>query len=213
MAPVNRYGVVALVLLAVAGGVGVGYLSRPRAPEVAADPGFLMTTLPSRGAAPELNLTDSSGQVRMVRDYAGKVVVMFFGFRNCPDVCPTELFKLSQVMRALGADADRVQVLYITLDPERDTPELMGQYVKAFDPRFEGLTGTRSRIDEVAASYYVAHQKSGNGDHYMIDHSTSTYFIDTQGRWRLLGSMETGVDSVVHDIRLLLQTAETGVNS
>jgi protein SCO1 len=208
MAPVNRYGVVVLVLLAVAGGIGVGYLSRPRAPEVAADPGFLLTTLPSRGAAPELNLLDSGGNLRSVKDYAGKTVVLFFGFRNCPDVCPTELFKLSQVMKGLGADADRVQVLYITLDPERDTPELMGQYVKAFDPRFEGLTGSRARIDEVAASYYVSHQKSGHGEHYMIDHSTSTYFIDTRGQWRLLGSMETSVDSVVHDIRLLLQEEE-----
>ncbi len=204
MAPASKYGIVALVLLAVAGGVGVGYMTRSTEPAAVTDPGFLMTALPSRGAAPELNLTDSSGQVRVVKDYAGKVVVMFFGFRNCPDVCPTELFKLSQVMKGLGADADRVQVLYITLDPERDTPELLGQYARGFDPRFEGLSGTRERIDAVAASYYVAHQKSGHGDHYMIDHSTSTYFIDPQGRWRLLGSMESSVDSVVHDIRLLL---------
>jgi len=85
--------------------------------------------------------------------------------------------------------------------------------VKAFDPRFDGLSGTRERIDAVAASYYVAHQKSGDGEHYMIDHSTSTYFIDPQGRWRLLGSMDTSVDSVVHDIRLLLQEAARGAQS
>lgn len=204
MARVSKSAIIALVLAAAAGGVGIGYLSRFRSPEPAASPAFQLTALPAAGAAPELNLVNSSGAVRTVRDYAGKVVVMFFGFRNCPDVCPTELFKLSQVMKGLGADADRVQVLYVTLDPERDTPELLGQYVKAFDPRFDGLSGTREQIDSVAARYYVAHQKSGHGEHYMIDHSTSTYFIDPQGRWRLLGAMENSVESVVHDIRLLL---------
>lgn len=107
-------------------------------------------------------------------------------------------------MQSLGDDADRVQVLFVTLDPERDTPALMQTYTAAFDPRFVGLTGTRAEIDKVAADYFVAHAKAGPPENYVIDHSTSTYLIDKAGRLRLLGKMDTPIESFVHDIRLLL---------
>jgi protein SCO1/2 len=175
---------------------------------------FRLTVLPQRSSSSDFRLTDFNGRPRSLADYRGRVLVIFFGFVRCPDACPTELFKLAQVMKRLGPASDRVQVLLITLDTERDTPELLKSYVTAFDPRFVGLTGTTEQIDSVAKSYWVVHVKAPtSNDYYAIDHSTATYVIDAQGQRRLIGSMATSVDDFVHDLKLLTGRLKQGASS
>jgi protein SCO1 len=151
-------------------------------------------------------LTDHTGQRRTLQDYAGKVVTVFFGFTQCPDVCPSSLATMSDVMKALGADAERMQVLFITVDPERDTPELLAHYVPAFDPRFVGLVGTPEETAAVAKEFRVFYAKSGDvsGPNYSIDHTAGTYVFDPQGRLRLHVRHATPAEPIAADIRLLL---------
>ena len=153
-----------------------------------------------------LALNDHNGQARTLQDFAGKVVVAFFGFTQCPDVCPTALAELSQVMQKLGPDADRVQVLLISVDPERDTPEVLKQYVTTFDPRFLGLTGTPDQVKATAASFkaYYAKVPTEGGKNYTMDHTAAFYLFDGKGDSRVLANSTIGVDAMVHDIKLLL---------
>jgi len=152
-----------------------------------------------------LALTDQDGKPATLRDYAGKVVVVFFGFTQCPDVCPTALAELAQVMQALGDDADRVQVVLITVDPERDTPPVLRRYVKAFDPRFAGLTGTPEQIRQAAGSFKAYYAKVPHPDGgYTMDHSAAFYLLDKQGEARVLANNTAGADALAHDIRELL---------
>jgi protein SCO1 len=175
---------------------------------------FRLTVLPQGSSSPDFRLTDFNGRPVSLADYRGRVVVIFFGFVRCPDACPTALFKLAQVMKRLGPASDRVQVLLITLDPERDTPELLKSYVTAFDPRFVGLTGTTEQIDSAAKSYWVVHVTAPtSNDYYAIDHSTATYVIDAQGQGRLIGTMATSVDDFVHDLKLLTGGLKQGASS
>jgi protein SCO1 len=159
----------------------------------------------SNPALPDFHLTDFNGQPRTLSDYRGRVVVMFFGFTRCPNVCPTELFTLAQVMKRLGSKSDRVQVLFITLDPERDTPEVLRSYLAAFDPRFIGLTGTPEQTESAAKSYHVVHFKEAIGNDYTIDHSDATYVIDAQRKHRLVGAVDASAEDFVHDLRLLIK--------
>lgn len=153
-----------------------------------------------------LALNDHNGQARTLQDFAGKVVVAFFGFTQCPDVCPTALAELSQVMQKLGPDADRVQVLLISVDPERDTPDILKQYVTTFDPRFLGLTGTPAQIKAAAASFkaYYAKVPTENGNNYTMDHTGAFYLLDGKGDARVLANSTIGADAMVHDIKMLL---------
>lgn len=156
----------------------------------------------------DLALTDHTGKARTLADFRGKVVVMFFGFMRCPDVCPTTLAELKGVLEELGADASRVQVLFITLDPERDTPDLLAQYVTAFSPSFLGLYGDLQATARVAKEFKIFYQKaprSGPGD-YSIDHSAGSYVIDPQGRLRLYVSHGQAA-GLAADLRLLLKGA------
>jgi protein SCO1/2 len=148
-------------------------------------------------------LVDFNGRPRTLADYHGKVLVVYFGFTHCPDACPTELTKLAVVVQKLGTASAGVQVLFITLDPARDTPALLKSYVAAFDPGFMGLTGTPPQIDAAARAFFVQYARVQHGDDYAIDHSTRIAVIDASGRLRLLGTQETRVDDLVHDIRLL----------
>jgi protein SCO1 len=166
---------------------------------------FRLTILPEPRTAPDFQLTDFNGRPRSLRDYRGRVVVMFFGFTRCPNACPTELFTLAQVMKRLGPASDHVQVLFITLDPERDTPKLLKGYVTAFDPRFVGLTGTMEQIDSAANSYHIVHFKELIGDDYTIGHSTGSYVVDAQGQQRLKGPLDATVDDFVHDLKQLIR--------
>ena len=168
---------------------------------------YRLAAWPPHAESPQLNLTDASGSPRTLADFRGRIVVVFFGFVHCPDACPTELFKLALVMKQLGALRERIQVLFITLDPERDTPAVLESYVSAFDPRIVALTGTTAQIDAAAASFFVQYARVGSGTDYTIDHSTSTYVIDAAGRLRLVGGMKTTTGDYAHDLSALVSEA------
>ncbi len=154
----------------------------------------------------EMVMVDGSGQERTLASYKGKVVLVFFGFTQCPDVCPTAMAELAQTMELLGDDADKVQVLMISVDPERDTPEILSAYVSAFDPRFVGLTGTPEQLSTTAKSFkaYYAKAPGPTPDQYTMDHASSFYLIDTEGEARALISGNASADDIASDIRQLL---------
>jgi protein SCO1 len=132
--------------------------------------------------------------------------VLFFGFTHCPDACPTTLAELATVARELGPDAQRMQVLVVTVDPERDTPELLRQYVPSFNPAFLGLYGTAEETAAVAKEFKVYVQKQQQpGGGYTVDHSAGTFVLDKQGRLRLFGQYGVGAKALLHDIRVLLK--------
>lgn len=152
-----------------------------------------------------LKLTDHHGQLRTLDDFKGKVVSIFFGYTQCPDVCPTALAGMSEVMQQLGTDADKVQVLFVTVDPERDTPALLAEYVPVFDKRFLGLYGTPEKTAEVAKDFRVFYRKSGDlNGHYTIDHLAGTYVFDQQGRLRLYVKHAEAPAVIAADIKALL---------
>jgi protein SCO1/2 len=170
---------------------------------------FRSTDITGAEFGKSFTLVDHNGQARTLGDYRGKVVVVFFGFTHCPDVCPTTLAELARAVKQLGPDGERVQVLMITVDPERDTPEILKQYVTALDPRFVGLTGDPDAIARTAREFKVFHQKSPgpSAETFSVDHSSGSYVFDPQGRLRLLVSYGQGVDVFVHDIAQLLKTS------
>jgi len=151
-------------------------------------------------------LTDHTGKPRTLADYKGKVVVVFFGYTQCPDVCPTTMAEMAGVMQKLGSQADQVQVLFITLDPERDTQPLLASYVPAFDKRFVGLYGTPEQTAKTAKDFKVFYSKVPGKDpgSYTIDHMAGSYVFDKDGRLRLFIRHGGGADAIVHDIRQLL---------
>ena len=155
----------------------------------------------------ELQLTDQFGQRRSLADFRGRVVMLYFGFVQCPDVCPTALARAVEVMQRLGPDADRVQLLFVTVDPERDTPELLREYLAAFDPRFLGLTGTPEEIAAAAREFKVYYAKVPTGSSYTMDHSAQTYLIDPQGRLRIVLKHEQSAEDYAHDVAALLREA------
>jgi protein SCO1/2 len=152
-------------------------------------------------------LTDFNQKQRTLADFRGKLVLLFFGFTSCPDVCPTTMAKLGEVMRLLGADADRVQGLFVTVDPKRDTPQLLAQYVPAFHPTFLGLYGTEQQTASAAKEfkvYFQAQQPDPSG-FYTVDHSSPVFAFDRRGRLRLLIRPEINAESVARDLRALLK--------
>ena len=155
--------------------------------------------------AADFSLADGDGRLRSLADFRGRVVVLFFGYTRCPEACPAELFKFSQVMPQLGAARADVQVLMVTLDPEHDSPGVLKQYVGAFDPSFIGLAGSPAQIQRAAAAYDVLYRRVKVADTYTISHSTVVYIIDRRGRRRLAGNVSTSVADFVHDLRLLAQ--------
>ncbi|WP_459616496.1 SCO family protein [Bordetella sp. 2513F-2] len=168
-------------------------------------PAFKGSDITGTQLGKDLALTDHNGTRRTLQDFAGKVQVVFFGFTQCPDVCPTALAELAQVMQKLGDDAGKVQVLLITVDPERDTPDVLKQYVTTFDPRFLGLTGTPDEIRRAAASFkaYYAKVPRDNGD-YTMDHTAAFYLFDAKGQPRVLANSTLGGEALAHDISALL---------
>lgn len=151
-------------------------------------------------------LTDHTGKPRTLADFKGKAVVVFFGYTQCPDVCPTTMAEMATVMQKLGPLADQVQVLFITLDPERDTQELLANYVPAFDKRFLGLHGTPEQTAKTAKEFKVFYSKVPGTDpgSYTIDHTAGSYVFDRDGRLRLFIRHGQGPDPIVHDLRQLL---------
>lgn len=151
-------------------------------------------------------LTDHTGKARTLKDFDGKAVVVFFGFTRCPDVCPSTLAEMKAVRERLGADADRVQVLFITIDPERDTPRLLAEYVPSFDPSFLGLYGDMATTERTAKEFKIYYQKvpGSTPDNYSMDHTAASYIYDPRGHLRLYVRNGAGTDAITHDIKLLL---------
>ncbi len=169
-------------------------------------PSFRNTDVTGASFGRDFALTDHHGQPRQLSDYRGKVVTVFFGFTHCPDVCPTTLIEMAEVMRLLGDQSDRVQVLFITVDPERDTQALLAQYVPAFDQRFVGLYGDLEATARVAKEFKVFYQKVP-GDApgiYTMDHSAGSYVFDPEGKLRLFVKHGQGAEALAHDLRQLI---------
>jgi len=169
-------------------------------------PSFEHSDITGAEWAREFSLIDHTGKPRTLADFRGKVVVAFFGYMHCPDVCPTTLAELKSVVGQLGEDGKRVQVLFITVDPERDTRELLAQYVPAFHPDFLGLYGDREQTARTAKEFKVFYQKAPGSrpDNYSVDHTAGSYVFDPKGRIRLLVS-HGRAGTLAADIRTLLK--------
>ncbi len=169
-------------------------------------PSFKAIDITGADYARELGLPDADGKRRVLADFAGKVVVVFFGFMQCPDVCPTTLLELAAVKKALGADGARVQGIFITVDPERDTPELLKAYVNNFGADFVALRGTVDETKAVAKGFkvYFAKVQGKLEGSYTMDHTAGSYVFDTQGRVRLFTRYGTGAEALTHDVKVLL---------
>ena len=169
-------------------------------------PKFMASDVTGTTYGRDFRLTDHGGKPRALADFRGKVVVVFFGYTQCPDVCPTTLAELAEVMKRLGPDAERVQVLFVTVDPERDTPDLLSRYVPAFDPRFLGLYGDAEATARTAKEFKILYQKQPGQTpgSYTVDHSAGTFIFDPNGKLRVYVSYGQGPDVFAHDIRELL---------
>jgi protein SCO1/2 len=156
----------------------------------------------------DFRLQDADGNPRSLADFRGKVVMLFFGFTQCPDACPTALLRAAEVRRLLGPPlAERVQVIFVTIDPERDTGPVMKQYTQAFDPGFLGLRTDLPGTAAVAGEFRAHYQKVSTGDSYTMDHTTITYVMDPQGRLRLAMRHDLSAQDAARDIRTLLEQA------
>jgi protein SCO1/2 len=173
-------------------------------PEPAA---FRNTDLTGATFGRQLSLLDHHGQARSLTDFRGKVIVLFFGYTSCPDICPTMLARLADVMKALGADAQGVQVLFVTVDPQRDSAERLKDFVPWFNPTFLGLRGDEAQTKAATEEFRVfAARKAVDGElGYVIDHSAGAYVFDPAGRLRLYVKDTASVGDIADDIRLLQQ--------
>jgi protein SCO1 len=161
--------------------------------------------------ARELSLTDADGKARTLADFKGKVTLVFFGYTQCPDVCPTTLAELAAVKRDLGKDGDRVQGVFVSVDPQRDTPQVLKAYIASFDPGFVALRGTPEEIKTAARNFKVFYaQVPGKTEgSYTVDHTAGTYVFDAQGRVRLFVRYGSGAEALRHDLKLLLAEQPT----
>jgi protein SCO1 len=169
--------------------------------------GFINTDVTGADCCKDFRLSDHNGKVRTLADFRGKVVVMFFGYTQCPDVCPTTMLEMKAVLQQLGAEAQRVQVLFVTVDPERDTRELLSGYVPAFDPGFLGLYGDMETTARTAREFRVFYQKQPGAtpSSYTVDHTAGSYVFDTIGRVRLFVRHGDGGANLAADLRTLLK--------
>lgn len=171
-------------------------------------PGFAAVDITGADYARDFALTDHNGQARSLKDFAGKVVVLFFGYTQCPDVCPTSMAELAEVKKLLGKEGERLQGLFVTVDPERDTPEMLKAYMGNFDPTFLALYGTPEKLAATAKEYkmYFKKAQGKTPTSYTMDHSAGSYVYDTQGKLRLYTRYGTGAAPLAADIKLLLET-------
>jgi len=167
---------------------------------------FVNTDVTGLDYAKDFALTDHNGKPRTLADFKGKAVVVFFGYTQCPDVCPTTMAEMANVLHALGPQAERVQVLFVTIDPARDTPAILAQYVPAFDKSFLGLYGDDAATAKVAKEFKVFYQKvpGKTVGSYTMDHTAGSYVFDPQGHIRLFVKHDQGAEPLVHDLKLLL---------
>lgn len=195
------------LLLAAASAVFLGACSDKPADATAS--GFSGIDITGADYAKGFTLTDHNGQTRSLTDFKGQVVVIFFGFTQCPDVCPTSMGELAEARRLLGPQGDKLQGLFISIDPERDTPEIMKAYMASFDPSFLALYAAPDQLPELAKSFKVYYKKvdGKTPTSYTMDHSAGSYVYDTQGRIRLYTRQRSGPQALAEDIKLLLKTA------
>jgi protein SCO1/2 len=171
--------------------------------------GFSSIDITGADYATNFSLTDHNGQARTLADFKGKVVVIFFGFTQCPDVCPTSLGELAQAKQLLGADGDKLQGLFVSVDPERDTPEIMKAYMASFDPSFLALYTAPDALPALTKSYRIYYKKvdGQTPTSYTMDHSAGSYVYDTQGRVRLYTRYGSGAQALAGDVKKLLNEA------
>ncbi len=169
-------------------------------------PAFKGIDLTGAEYARDFQLVDQHGQTRTLGDFRGKVLVVFFGFTQCPDVCPTTLAELAQVKKALGPDGERVQGIFISIDPERDTPDLLKAYLASFDPSFVALRGTAEQTQTVAKEFKVYYAKvpGKTEGSYTMDHTAASYLFDAQGRVRVFSRYGSGAQALTDDLKALL---------
>jgi protein SCO1/2 len=170
-------------------------------------PKFAAVDITGADYAKDFQLTDHNGKPRSIQDFKGKVVVVFFGYTQCPDVCPTSMAELAQVKQQLGADGDKLQGLFVSVDPERDTPEVLKAYMTNFDPTFLALTAPPDKLAAVAKDFKVYYKKvdGKTATSYTMDHSAGSYVYDTQGRLRLYARYGSGAQALATDIQQLLK--------
>jgi protein SCO1/2 len=187
---------------AVAAGLG-GTLAACSQPK----PQFKAIDLTGADYAKDFQLTDQNGQVRSLKDFRGKLVVVFFGYTQCPDVCPTTMAELAEAKKLMGADGDKVQGLFVTIDPQRDTPALLKAYMANFDPTFLALRGTPEQLAATAKEFKVYYKKvdGKTATSYTMDHSAASFVYDTHGRLRLYTRYGSGAQALASDLQLLLQ--------
>ena len=172
-------------------------------------PSFSAVDITGADYARDFALTDHNGQSKTLKDFAGKVVVVFFGYTQCVDVCPTSMAELAEVKKLLGQDGARLQGLFVTVDPQRDTPEVLKAYMENFDPTFLALYGTPEKLAVVAKDFKVYYKRveGQTATSYTMDHSAGSYVFDTQGKLRLFTRYGSGAQPLAADIKLLLQQA------
>lgn len=173
-------------------------------------PKFTAIDITGADYAKDFALTDHNGQARTLKDFQGKVVMMFFGYTQCPDVCPTSMVEMAEIKKLLGKDGDRLQCLFVSLDPERDKPEMLKAYMENFDPSFLALYTTPEKTAAVAKDYKVYYKKvdGPTPTSYTLDHTAGSYVYDTMGKLRLFTRYGTKPELTAADIRVLLQQAK-----
>lgn len=169
-----------------------------------ATPSFKGIDITGADYARGFSLTDFNGQTRTLADFQGRVVMLYFGFVQCPDVCPTALTRAAAVMERLGPRAGDLQVVFVTVDPERDTPELLREYMAAFHPSFLALTGNAEQIAQTAKDFRAFYKKVPTGSSYTMDHTALSYLFDRQGRIRVALRHEQTADDYTADVLALL---------
>jgi len=194
-----------VALAAILAGVWLAEVYREHDSQAMLLPDQVITLFPDPKPLTAFALTDDKNRVFDLASLKGKWSFLFFGFTHCPDVCPTTLVEMAQVVKELGTDGSRVQVLFVTVDPERDTQQVLKRYVPSFNPAFLGLYGDAEATARAAKEFKVYIQKQPAKDgHYSVDHSAGTYVLDREGRLRLFAGYGAGAPALLHDIRILL---------
>jgi protein SCO1/2 len=183
-----------------------GLLSACNRPGSPSSPSFKAVDITGADYARELQLPDAEGKARTLAEFKGQVVLVFFGFTQCPDVCPTTMLELAAVKKALGPDGSRVRGVFVTIDPERDTPEVLKAYVASFGPDFIGLRGDAEQTKAAAKHFKVFYAKvpGKTEGSYTMDHTAGSYVFDAKGRVRLFTRYGTGAEALTHDLKVLL---------
>jgi protein SCO1/2 len=168
---------------------------------------FKGTFMPTPIPAPDFALTNAAGETVHLNDYEGKIVLLYYGYTFCPDICPTTLSELSKVQRELDDEGEKIQVLMVTVDPERDTPEKLEQYVTHFHPDFVGLSGTKEEIDAAGEGFGIFYEKEEGTEAtgYLVNHTARVFVVDPQGNYQLSFAYGTPVEDIIHDLRLLMR--------